>query len=454
VPISKDMSSHAPLLSRRTLLRGAATTAFTSTAAVVAAPGTAQAGSSVPYLGADPAEGFVRAVGINTHFNFGTSVYSETSRVLEALDDLGVRHIRDRVTHTSGTRRGFAEFARSGGRVEGICGALGDSESMRSVVRGVLDAYSDPHRVFSALEGINEPNNDGVPWVEETRGKLLALRRQRNRHDLHRIPIVAPALARVNSGGVEGATTEEQSARLGDLSDVVDVGNVHVYPRMQTPSGDIDRFLAYQRAVCGRRPVHCTEAGWFTAMNYEGGSWPTPEDVVATYAPRLIAEHWLRGIRRVFLYELLDDYDPTGADRESNFGLFRVGGPDRGSTWTPKPHARALRNLLAIMADPGRSHDVGGLRVGVDGPDDLRRLLFAKRDGSRYLLLWRDVPCYDPASRTRLDVPARSVSLTFPVRRRVTLFRPTLQRAAVHGYTRSTQVRLPVAEDLVVARID
>lgn len=443
-------------LTRRSVLGGLATGAalMGSGATPAAARAKQRNRSELATLPAAPADALVDTVGVNTHFNWRYSPYGDTERVVAAIDELGIRHVRDRVTRQTATRQAFSGLARSGTRVEGVCGALGDPETMAAVMDEVVANYADPTEVFSAFEGINEPNNNGVPWVDETRAKIRDLHRERGLRGLQAVPIVGPALARVNGGGVEGDTTEGQSARLGDLTDVLDLGNIHVYPRVQTPSNDIDRFTAYQRLVCGQLPIVCTEGGYFNAMNYVGGAWPTPEDVAAKYLPKLIVEHWIRGTRRFFFYEFLDRYDPTNAERLSSFGLIGVPDQDPSASWRFKPGYVAVKNLLSIMADPGAPHSVRGIPMSVKGGTDLRSTLFAKRDGSRYLALWRDVSCYDAATRTRQEVPSETATLSFGARRVVTLFRPTVSGAPVRRFSRSTTVKLSVGDELLIAKID
>jgi hypothetical protein len=234
----------------------------------------------------------------------------------------------------------------------------------------------------------------------------------------------------------------------------VDLGNIHVYPKGQTPGQDIDRFMAYERQVTGDLPMVCSEGGYFTAMDYHGGAFPTPEDVCAVYMPRLFMEHWIRGNRRFYIYELLDDYDPDNADRESSFGLLRVTGPDPSSAWTPKLQYHAVRNFVRILADPGPPVAPHGLRLGISDVPGLKASLVGKRDGSWWLLLWREVTSYDPVHRTRLHPAPLTVTVRFPQRHRVRLYRPTSSPSPTQSFDRATTVRIPVGEELVIAQID
>lgn len=334
----------------------------------------------------------VRRFGVVVHLHFLDSVYVRHDEVLDWLRRLGVRHVRTRLSVMPDVLDAFEKFARHGVRIHGVCGAFGDDQSMDEIMRAVSRRFDDPRKVFSGFEGINEPNNDGVAWVAETRRKTRALHAARARHGLREVPIVAPALARVNDGGMEGGTTLEQAQALGDLSRYLDYGNMHVYPRGLPPSNDIGYFRRCAREVAPSLPVMCTEGGYFTAMDYQGGANAVPPPVAAAYAPQAILQHWAAGTRRFFRYELLDEPDVSSTDREGTFGMIST-----GCSWTPKQDFWPVRELLEQLEDPGPAFRPGPARISLSrGPRDLRRALFAKRDGSHVLALWLDRPIYEP----------------------------------------------------------
>ena len=451
------MASVLAPVSRRSLLSGVAAVPAAGLVGRGTPGGTRSAVTTglrrgaLPFVAARPAEALASSVGVVNHFHFGGTVYEQTDRVVQAIGELGVRHIRNRITTTAGTRAGFTELTRMGVKVNGVCGAYGDRQPMSAVLAEVVRTYDDPTATFSAFEGINEPNNNGHTWVEETRTKTRDLFLERNRHGLSAVPIVGPSLARVASHGVEGGSTGGQSRVLGDLTPFIDYGNIHVYPRALPPSADIDEFMGHQRAVCGDLPIMCTEGGYFNAMNYRGGAFPTPEEVAAKYLPQQVMEHWVRGNRRFFVYELLDSPDPSGKDRLSHFGLLGVE-QERGA-WRPKPQFEALKNFLSILGDRGDAHGVGGMPLGISGPSDLRSALVAKRSGARFVVLWRGVKAYEPATRRVLDTDSHAVTLTFDEPKKVKVFRPSQAREAqaVHRGVQSTKVS--VGDELVIVKV-
>jgi hypothetical protein len=401
-----------------------------------------------------PAERLVDTFGVVTHFNFLSSAYAQWERAVELLADLGVRHVRNRISALPNVRSAFAQLAASGTSVEGVCGAFGDPQTMADVMSEVVGTYQNPQQVFSAFEGINEPNNNGVPWIAETRAQTQSLFSQRAHYGLSAIPIVGPALARVTAGGVEGSNTAEQSASLGDLTPWIDRGNVHVYPRGRTPSTDLDAFIAWQRQVCGDEQIFNTEGGYFTATNYQGGSSPSTEDSVRQYVPREVMENWIRGLGRFFLYEFLDEPDVTQSDRESNFGMVAISGVGVDSTWTPKPHFFAMKNFLGVLGDPGPAHAVQALTCRLSGGGkDLRFAVVQKRTGSHFLCLWRDVAIYDPVARAARTVAPVTVEVDLPASASVAEYRPSTQAGPVATYPSVVRFSVPIAGELHICEI-
>ena len=159
----------------------------------------------------------------------------------------------------------------------------------------------------------------------------------------------------------------------------------------------------------GNKTVHCSAGGYFTALESTGIGNPVSEDTQATYAPRHLMEYVLRGMK-FWQYELMDDPDPTGCDREKNLGMVAVGSTSP-STWRRKPAFAAMKDLLAETHDPGPAYKPRPLTMRVDGPSDLRWLAFGKRDDSRFLVVWRDVNVWNPTTKSDIGVAPASVTV-------------------------------------------
>ena len=397
------------------------------------------------------ADAVLSRFGVCIHSNYASTVYGDHDQVTQWLDRLGVRHVRTRLVRTPGVLDKFEDLRNNHGiQVLGVCGAFGDDESMTSIMQTVKSRFRDPAAIFSGFEGINEPNNDGVPWIDETRRKAAALFAARRDAGLGGVPILAPSLAEVARGGVQGSNTYEQAGQLGDLSSFVNFGNMHVYPRGMPPSSAISHFRSAAQRVTGSRPLICTEGGYFNALEFQGGAHPVSEQVSAAYAPQQILTHMMAGTRRFYRYELLDEPNPSSTDREGTLGMVRT-----GSTWSAKPDFEAVRRLLGTMADPGPAFDTAPLDMALaNQPTALRHLVFARRDGSHVLAMWQDRVLWDTATR-RLVVPSLTEPLAYvdlqlgsPRRVRVQSL-TTLNQSRVEASTRQVRIGLNAGVTLV-----
>lgn len=433
----------APTIGRRAVLSGAGALLVTA-----ALPSTADA---VEYkvMRAVPADRLADYFGVVAHLNFDKSVYGHQPAVVDKLLELGARHVRTRlVPAMDEVRRSMRALAEHKCRVNATCQLFGDrgQPSNRELMRDVVRYFGgDARSIFSSFEGMNEPNNDGVPWVDLTRSTTIELWRQAKSHRATRdIPIIGPALA-------DTWTLKQDYQRLGDLTSYTDYGSIHLYPRGTSPSILINEHSRYARATYGRQPLVCTEGGYNNALNQNTGR-PVPEAVAGVYAPRHLLEHFIRG-NRFFRYELLDDVDANRSDWESNFGLVGVGS-GHPSRWRNKPAFKAMKNLLAVVSDRGPSFNPSGLSLSIQGGgDQLRTVLLQKKNGTHYLCLWRDVTIYDPATRRHLDVAKRRVHVSLKRAASVAVLEPSTQRDPTRQLGSTRRLSLNLDGDLQIVQI-
>jgi hypothetical protein len=258
------------------------------------------------------------------------------------------------------------------------------------------------------------------------------------------LPVAAPSLASYTAPGA-----------LGDLSAFCDLGNLHNYyggRNPGTPGWGADGYgsLAWnaRRAglTCGGKPLVSTETGWHNRL--EDANHPgIPEDVAATYLPRLFLRQFEAGIIRTYAYELIDCFADPG-NTESHFGLLRHDG-------TPKPSFAALKRLMDLMKDPGPAFAPAPLSFDLEGDlRDVSRALFQRRNGTFLLVLWQEVPGYDVAARRKLPVPPREarIRLATPVAQAVT-WRP-VRSAEPQGRVDAPRVlALQVTDDPLVVEL-
>jgi hypothetical protein len=264
-------------------------------------------------------------------------------------------------------------------------------------------------------------------------------------HDLFRVFKADPATAALTiigpSLGLAGMPNAEPPQSWVGLRAYVDWGDFHPYSYNGNPFGPWlpygglnsfyaqgnfpsvaldDSPVAYRayRAIYGSAPMAATETGYPSGPNF------TSEALVAKYLPRLYAEYFRLGIKRTYLYQLLDNVqDPTGHDPEASFGLLRYDLSERPSFHT----VAALARLLAEPKAPGAAPPTGlRLTLSVTGvglfPDASRvhHLLLRRADGTLLLLLWHEVSGEDVSVTPRrpIVVPALPATLqtSSPVR--------------------------------------
>jgi hypothetical protein len=209
---------------------------------------------------------------------------------------------------------------------------------------------------------------------------------------LANIPVLAPTL-----GGASAADQE----RLGDLSDIADFGNAHVYFGGRVPSSSW-RFAIdlAQRSTPRLRETVVTETGYSSAADTPQG---VPEDVQARYLLVLLAEAWRERIPAVYLYQLVDDRRPGNWSRY--LGLYDV-------DWKPKLAAHAIHHLNSALTARVAQHGTPPEHAQLVAADqDLQLLELTRADGGVCLLIWREVKLWDDQARHLLSVQPRDVSL-------------------------------------------
>jgi hypothetical protein len=347
---------------------------------------------------ASGADTFVDSIGVNTHTFYTDTAYNDFEAIKAKLAELGVRHIRENLALDRPDQyERLNELAATGVKSTLILGE--PSEEASNLEEMISIVNTDLGGAVDAVEGPNEFDMKGGPnWAAELREYQQRLYSAiKADPSLAALPVIGPSI-------VQRAHQEA----LGDVSGMLDYGNIHPYPYGEPPESNLSFQLGRAAANSGAKPVIATETGYHTALNWGGEHPPVSEDAMATYVPRIFLDYFSRGIPRTFSYELVDEkLDPANADRESNFGLLR-------NDFSPKPAFVALRNTIAILADPGPAftpesldYSVGGSRAG------LHQVLLQKRDGSFYLALWRATSVWDPSAKAAIDSPSEAVTLSF-----------------------------------------
>jgi hypothetical protein len=387
------------------------------------------------------ADSVVDSYGVGIHLNFLDTPYADADAVAQKLADLGVRHVRDDLFLDS--PRQYAAIRTVAQRGIGFDLIMGRPDSGRDPADYVDTVATQlPPGSVESLEGANEWDlfshaaaADWVPQVKSWQQRLYAAAKANPA--TADLPVLSPALA-----------FKQNYAAAGDLSENADLANAHMYAGGYRPSNQIRQITDALRTSIQGLPLVTTEAGYHNALNTGNGHHPVPEDVAGTYLPRLLLEHVLRGDRRMYSYELIDEFvDPGRTNPEANFGLLR-------HDLTPKPAYTAMQNLLGLLADSGPSFAPGSLAVEADGlpPGEARYVLTQKSDGQYVLLLWRDVSVWDPVSQERVPVTPADVTVNLGADKDLALYRPS-DGAAPERETTGDSLSLRLGGEVVAVTI-
>lgn len=351
-----------------------------------------------------PARAFVDSVGVNLHLHYnGTAYYDDFPAIERLLSAAHIRHVRDGLIDTT-WQPYYDRLSELGS--SGIHSTLVTNvkESLPTIVR-----YAKRIPVsLEAIEAPNEYDRSGdpgwaatlVPFVKALYAGLKA----------------DPATARLSVIG-PSLTSAAAFGAVGDLSASLDSGNVHDYFGGFNPGtsgyggagfGSHYGSIEYNRNVAAQasrsHPIVSTETGYGTAAATHAN---VSEEVQGKYVPRLLLEHYLHGIQRTFVYQLVDE----GTDGFGAYGLLHT-------TLAPKPAFRAVSALLNLLDVPGAERR-DALRYEIADVPNLAHALFEKPDGTFALAYWLETASWDvnaPNGGAPIAVPPQRVTLHFAKR--------------------------------------
>ncbi|GAC1348968.1 MAG: hypothetical protein NVSMB19_01760 [Vulcanimicrobiaceae bacterium] len=377
----------------------ATTGAIASTPLVIAISGPV---APQPVESAVPALAFVDSVGVNVHLHFSNTPYYDNYPAIKSLlVGAGIRHIRDGLINTGW--QGYYDRLNDLG-ASGIHSTL-----ITDVAQSMPFVTSYQSRVSQSLEAIEGPNEydrSGDPqWsttlANYTRNLYTAVH---NTPQTAFLPVIGPSLT---SGGAY--------AQLGDLSAYMDFGNMHDYLAGFYPGnggyggagyGSSYGSIAYNQGAAaqssGRKPMMATETGYGTTPNTHNA---VDEATQGKYVSRLLLEHYLHGVARTFIYQLVD----AGTDGFDYYGLLR-------KDLSPKPAYTMLASLLNVLSGPAGGAPAT-LSFAISGnTQNLHHLLLHKADGTFYLAYWIESSSYDVdagATGAPVTVAPQAISVAF-----------------------------------------
>ncbi|PIG94082.1 hypothetical protein CSQ79_07000 [Gloeocapsopsis sp. IPPAS B-1203] len=336
------------------------------------------------------ADTFVDSIGVNVHLTYTDTAYGKYKSIIRPrLQELGIRHIRDGfVDKRPKYYQKLQDLADIGIHSTLIAGIGWVSPQQAIAIARQLD------NSIEAVEGPNEYDIGKKPqqWVPELRQYMEQLHNQvKNDPATNHLPIVGPSFV-----------DRDASTAIGKLTQWVDYGNMHPYNYPHKPGDNIDKEISNRSRPFNEQPLVATEAGYHTGNKHSDR--PLTETAHAKYLPRLFLEYFNRGIVRTFAYEFIDQRTKP-KDREANFGILRNDG-------SPKPAFITLKNLIALLQDPGESFPLKSLDYNLTGnTKNIHHTLLQKRDGRLYLILWQEVTSFNPKKHSDRTVPEQPITI-------------------------------------------
>ena len=342
------------------------------------------------------ADAFVDSIGVNIHLGYSDTVYHKFDEIVKPrLLEAGIRNVRDGLR---ADRKDVIEklntLAESGIRSD----LLVNPKEAVALIKALKKSVR-------TVEGRNEPDH-GQGWEaaarDENKALFAAVKGDAETKD---IPVIVSGMANTRDSAVKLAAS-------GMSAESLDFGNMHSYPGGLNPvSGGwgipLTKAIENERKVCGEKPIICTESGYHNRLE-EKGHPGVSEAAAAKYLPRLFFTYFNRGITRTFSYEFIDGKpDPKNEDIERHFGMLHNDG-------SPKPVFTAVKNMIALLKDPGDAFEAKTLDYSLSGETkNVEHALLQKRDGRFYLVLWLEVVSFDTKAKQDLAVAAQEVVVKF-----------------------------------------
>jgi hypothetical protein len=320
----------------------------------------------------------VDAIGVNTHINYLGTIYDTgySSIIKPRLLELGVRHIRDNPggDRDAKTKARFTELASSGIRL-----LLTTSSTTSFNIDYVKSLNVGGVQVVEGVEPPNERDNawgSGMP--AQMRSYMMGLYpKYKSDATTRNMPVLGPSFANTRD------SANKLRAAFPDAANYMDIGNIHSYSgRDPEGTGGGGWAITLSDAI-NRQRMGSTKAVWATEKGYKmsgsrNGHSAVTQRAAAKYLPRQVLSHLMRGAPRLYVYQLLNH-------NSEDFGLLNSNG-------SPRLQFTALKNAIGLLKDRGGSFTAGTLKYTLSGNlTSIQQILFQKRDGRFYLVLWQGV---------------------------------------------------------------
>lgn len=364
---------------------------------------TEDAGRGLASVEAKKYHDFINSIGINTHLGFDhTNYWLKWDEIaLPRLKEIGIKHIRDGSIYVPKTEERVIELGKIGVKLL-LIATENEPQNLTSKLTK-LTPY------LSGVESYNEADlfydtrpDIWVPFIKNNQKAIYNL--VKTNPEYSHLPIVGLSLANLDNGKY-----------IGDISHMVDYGNIHSYPTAFHPINNWGYSMRWEemvkktKIIFGDKPLIATETGYHNYSQLNEGFAGVPENISAIYILHLLFKYFNKGIIRTYIYELLDTPPHANLDeKEHQFGLIRQDG-------SAKPAFYALKNLIALLND--KQHDFTPkplaykISSNEDAKNDVKHSLLQKSDGTWWIAIYRTSEIYDAKSHTQIPLAPIKVVL-------------------------------------------
>lgn len=352
---------------------------------------------------AAPAQWLVNTSGVVTHLTYtDTPYYTAWPQIFNALQTLGVKHIRDgygRYPQNSPLWAEHQQLIRAGITTDYVL------PYNPTITAQELEQFAGKVGDMEALEAPNEcdiANDCGGGGTIGIANAVAMLPTAHTAAQYLHVPLMGPSYVLPSS-----------YPATGNISSQVDLNSMHLYFGGRNPGvpgwGAPDALGNGYGSFNYWYDQSWIDAPGITPAITESGyiSFPTtstpytiPENVETAYIQRTLLLAYLHGYQETFFYQLLDD--PSSV---AGYGLLR-------SDFTEKPAFIGLSNMLHLLSDAGGNFTPGSLSYKISGGDsNLYHLLLQKSDGSYWLVLWLEEPSWDTVNSAPLTVKPENIGI-------------------------------------------
>jgi hypothetical protein len=357
--------------------------------------------STKPYSAAS----FVDSIGVAVHFGYTKSpYYRQWKQVCTALIASGIKHFRDGLNLSYDSR--YSYLAKHGIGMDVVT----DYDSTTTQQIGAMLANN---RNIDSFEASNEKDNTDPNWLIKTRAwqpKLFMAVKKASPSTI----VLGPSLV----------LNPKSHIVLGNQEAYEDGGTIHAYYGFRaaynpetpgwwrpefagTTPWSTDYYIASARQSTPTKPIFATETG-YTDRPFSvapGRIFPTPDSVSAKYLPRTLLWHFMKGIARTYIYELVDESQFGPKSGQAGFGLLR-------GDLSSKPSMRVITSLIRKLSDtnPPRRLVAFPISLAAHAPADVTSILLEKSDGHYAFVVWRALPCW--STDTFLAAPVAIAHVT------------------------------------------